>query len=268
MSDSVSVVIPTWNRADRLVEAIASALAQTAPVLEVLVCDDGSTDDSAKRVAALAAADPRVRWLPGPRGGRPAIPRNRGIAASRGEWLAFLDSDDTWLPGKLEAQLAAARRLGSALVCSNALRVADGRDAGTLLEWSRPVLRFADLLRENLVVCSSCVARRSLVERAGGFPEAPQFKAIEDYALWLRLSTLGEFAYCADPLVRYRDEPKASIRAEQEIAPRRQKLLVLDHLQDWLTSDLWRGLGHAGQLLRTLALRSKLTREAARAAKA
>jgi teichuronic acid biosynthesis glycosyltransferase TuaG len=268
LSDSVSVVIPTWNRAGRLVEAIASALAQSAPVLEVLVCDDGSTDDSAERVAALAAVDPRVRWLPGARGGRPAIPRNRGIAASRGEWLAFLDSDDTWLPGKLAAQLEAARRLGCGTVCSNALRVVDGSDAGPLLAWRRPVLLFRDLLRENLVVCSSCVARRSLVQRAGGFPEAPQFKAIEDYALWLRLSTLGDFAYCADPLVRYRDEPKASIRAEQQIAPLRQKLLVLEHLQDWLTSDFWRGLGHASHLLRTLVLRSKLTREAARAANA
>jgi len=147
LSDSVSVVIPTWNRADRLVEAIRSALEQSAPVLEVLICDDGSTDDSAERVATLAAVDPRVRWLPGARGGRPAIPRNRGIAASRGEWLAFLDSDDTWLPGKLEAQLAAARGQGCAAVSSNALRMVDGRDAGPLLAWPRPLLRFGDLLQ-------------------------------------------------------------------------------------------------------------------------
>src|SRR5262249_7122187 len=100
---SVSVIIPTWNRAATVMAAVESALAQTHAPLEVLVCDDGSSDDSAQRVGALP--DPRVRWLPGPRGGRPAIPRNRGIAAARGEWLAFLDSDDEWLPDKLERQL-------------------------------------------------------------------------------------------------------------------------------------------------------------------
>ena len=70
---AVSVIIPTWNRAATVVAAVESALAQTHAPLEVLVCDDGSTDDSEQRIRALS--DRRVRWLPGPRGGRPAIPR-------------------------------------------------------------------------------------------------------------------------------------------------------------------------------------------------
>ena len=91
---SVSVIIPTWNRAHTLPRAIESVLSQSLPILEVLICDDGSTDGTAEAVMAMARQDPRIRWLPGERGGRPAIPRNRGIRESRGEWLAFLDSDD------------------------------------------------------------------------------------------------------------------------------------------------------------------------------
>src|SRR4051794_13419670 len=103
MENSVSVIIPTWNRAATLGPAIQSVLNQTYPPREVLVCDDGSTDNSVDVVAQLD--DQRIRWLPGGRGGRPAIPRNRGIGAATGEWLAFLDSDDEWLPDKLERQL-------------------------------------------------------------------------------------------------------------------------------------------------------------------
>src|SRR5262249_41192076 len=81
-----------------------SALAQTHASLEVLVCDDGSSDDTEQRVRAMS--DPRVRWLPGPRGGRPAIPRNRGIAAARGEWLRLPDTAAQWPPGKPGRQRA------------------------------------------------------------------------------------------------------------------------------------------------------------------
>ena len=98
----VSVIIPTYNRQHTLLAAIQSALSQTLPPLEVLVCDDGSTDGSAEAVAALD--DPRVRWLTGPHAGYPAVPRNRGLREARGEWVAFLDDDDVWLPEKLAVQ--------------------------------------------------------------------------------------------------------------------------------------------------------------------
>src|SRR5262245_1813867 len=100
----ISVIIPTWNRAQSVKRAISSALRQTHPPHEILVCDDGSTDNTEEVVRAMG--DSRVRWIAGPHAGCPAVPRNRGIAASKGDWIAFLDSDDAWLPEKLEAQIA------------------------------------------------------------------------------------------------------------------------------------------------------------------
>jgi glycosyltransferase involved in cell wall biosynthesis len=233
---TISVIIPTWNRAATLRAAVESALAQSLPVLEVLVCDDGSTDGSQALVDRISARDPRTRWLDGPRAGRPAIPRNRGIRASRGEWLAFLDSDDAWLPNKLAVQLEAAGRLRCDAVCSNAVRLVAGIEAGSLLDWKEETLNLSDLLQVNRVICSSSVVRRSLMLRTGGFPESAEMKAIEDYGLWLRIATLSKIAYCADPLVRYNDDPVSSVRSDQGLPPRAQKSAVLANWRTWLRS--------------------------------
>lgn len=177
----VSVVIPTWNRGPLLEQAVRSVLAQTESRLEVLVCDDGSSDDTAARVARLA--DPRVRWLPGPRQGRPAPARNRGIAAARGAWVAFLDSDDTWRADKVAVQLARADDLGTAAVASNATRIGRGGSPTDFFKTLPERLRLADLLRVNGVICSSMVVRRAVLDATGGFPEEPEFTAFEDYCL-------------------------------------------------------------------------------------
>lgn len=226
---SVSVIIPTWNRAATVVAAVESALAQTHASLEVLVCDDGSTDDSEQRIRAMS--DPRVRWLPGPRGGRPAIPRNRGIAVARGEWLAFLDSDDEWLPDKLERQLAAVRATRRLACCTDAWRVFPGVDRRERMP-SGPagVCTLADLLGRNRVICSSAMIHRSLLASAEGFPEAAVLKALEDYALWLRVACFGGFDHLAEPLVLYRDEPAASVRADGLDAKAQRVEVVADFL--------------------------------------
>lgn len=209
----VSVIIPTWNRAELLVKAVRSALAQTMSPVEVLVCDDGSTDGSESAVSSID--DTRVRWISGSRGGRPAIPRNRGIRESRGEWIAFLDNDDEWLPEKLEHQLALARRLGCQAACSNASRVIPGEGLkGDYLAWERELVTFDDLLQVNQVICSSAVVHRSLFEKLEGFPEQAELKALEDYALWLRVATLTDFAYATEPLLLYRDEAATSVRSK------------------------------------------------------
>lgn len=229
---SVSVIIPTWNRSELLVAAVRSALTQTVPPLEVLVCDDGSTDDSEAAVAAIG--DARVRWLAGERGGRPAIPRNRGIRESRGEWIAFLDNDDEWFPEKLERQLDAVGRCGCLAACSNAVRFVPGHGAGgNYLRWSQPLVTFEDLLQVNQVVCSSALVHRSLFATVEGFPEAPELKALEDYALWLRVAAMTKFAYLSEPLLSYRDEAATSVRKEG-LSVWRQRDLVFANLQDWL----------------------------------
>jgi teichuronic acid biosynthesis glycosyltransferase TuaG len=228
---SVSVIIPTWNRAATIVAAIESALGQTYAPLEVLVCDDGSTDETERLVARIL--DQRVRWLPGPRGGRPAIPRNRGIATAQGEWLAFLDSDDEWLADKLAVQMEAVRRSGRLASCTNAWRVVAGvRQADPLLDNPKAVLDFDTMLTGNIVVCSSALIHRSLFPAVEGFPEARLLTAIEDYALWLRVGTFTQFDCLATPLVLYRDDPAVSVRADG-LDGRGQRVEILADFLAW-----------------------------------
>src|SRR5579862_9064675 len=110
MSPKVSVVIPTYNRADKVGNAIKSVLAQTVHDLEVIVVDDGSSDDTEK-VLAKEFGD-RVRYYVQANQGA-SVARNRGIEEARGEWIAFLDSDDTWEVDKLEWQFRAVEKYGS-----------------------------------------------------------------------------------------------------------------------------------------------------------
>jgi glycosyltransferase involved in cell wall biosynthesis len=211
MRKGISVIIPTWNRAQHLAAAISSVLEQSIPPDEVLVCDDGSTDGSEGVVRGIG--DGRVKWVPGPHGGRPAIPRNRGLAASNGEWVAFLDSDDLWVPEKLQKQLACAESSGCLAVSSNGLRVdAEGRHSGHVVSWARARITFRDLLKTNQVICSSAIIHRSLLDKAVGFPEQRELTACEDHALWLRVSAQTDFAFAAEPLVIYRDDPATSVR--------------------------------------------------------
>ncbi len=104
-SPQVSVVIPTYNRARLVARAIRSALAQTFDDFEVIVVDDGSTDDTERVVAGFD--DPRVRYVPHSANGGEAAARNTGVAAARGIYIAFLDSDDEWFPDKLHEQMRA-----------------------------------------------------------------------------------------------------------------------------------------------------------------
>jgi glycosyltransferase involved in cell wall biosynthesis len=212
----VSVVIPTWNRGPLLEQAVSSVLAQSEPRLELFVCDDGSTDDSADRIARFS--DPRVRWLPGPRQGRPAAARNRGIAAATGQWVAFLDSDDTWRPDKLAIQLAHGQAMGAAAVATNALRIDRAGQATTFFPTMPRQLRLADLLRVNGVICSSCMVRRDVLQITGGFPEEAAYAAFEDYCLWLKVAAVTDIVCVAEPLVNYRDVSAESLRGDTPVA--------------------------------------------------
>ena len=231
MGVRVSVIIPTWNRAAAVVEAVGDVLGQTETDLEVLVCDDGSTDESRARVQAIA--DPRLFWLDGPRSGCPAAPRNRGIAKARGEWIAFLDSDDRWLPSKLARQLEVASAAGVGAVSSNATRLRDGKPAGTVVDHPRPLIRTADLLSWNPVVCSSMVVRADVLARCGGFPEDRACLAIEDHALWLRVAALTDIAYVEECLVVYADEPATSVRARLSASADEQRLALYESYRRW-----------------------------------
>jgi glycosyltransferase involved in cell wall biosynthesis len=231
MVSTVSVIIPTFNRPQALSRSIESALAQTHLPLEILVCEDGSSTDTERIVASFDT--PQVKWLPALHAGRPAIPRNRGIHAARGEWLAFLDDDDVWLPEKLEKQVKLAKATGYKAICANAWKVQDEKRKGYY--FSKPQngkIIFKQLLRTNLVICSSAIFHRSLLEKVKGFPEVETLLALEDYALWLRIAVFTNFGYIPEPLLEYIDEPSQSIR-NKEITEREQRLRVFQDFSAW-----------------------------------
>ena len=202
---SVSVITATYNKADLLRRTIVSVLGQTAPPLEVLIADDGSTDHTAQMLAEFGG---RVTHLRLPHRGQPAAPRNAALAVARGEWVAFVDHDDLWLPQKLERQLALATP-DVGILCSNASLIdADDRPLGRNQHEAHPLAKEPDPVRAliggNFVICSSVLARASLVREVGGFCEDPVLLGVDDYDLWMRCALRAQLRYDDATLVQYR----------------------------------------------------------------
>jgi glycosyltransferase involved in cell wall biosynthesis len=198
---AVSVVIPSYNAAPYLPAALASVLTQGKEILEVLVIDDGSTDATERTMAQYG---PPVRYIRQPNRGV-AHARNLGIGESRGRFVAFLDADDTWLPGKVTRQLAALDEHSSCGLCYSAFLVVDrGLNPLELRRSNRHGSALEDLLTKGNVVGSVCtvIVERSLLFRAGRFD--PALSQCADWDLWLRLATLTDFLYLDEPLVTYR----------------------------------------------------------------
>jgi glycosyltransferase involved in cell wall biosynthesis len=205
----VTVVVPTWQGENTIGRALESALAQTHARLEVIVAIDGSTDGTRDVVAAYAHTDPRIRVIDHERSsGGPARPRNSAISASSGDWVAFLDDDDWWLPDKLEAQLARAGQTGAGVVYSRATVVDESGEGDFHERWSvhLPSLPEGDVLEPLLRNCflplSTVLVRRQWLEVVGGFDES--LVGWEDYHMWLRLALSGgTFAAVDRPLGYY-----------------------------------------------------------------
>jgi glycosyltransferase involved in cell wall biosynthesis len=204
-SVSVSVVIATFNRPDVCRGAVESVLAQRPLPLEVLVCDDGSPGPAAAALREWCATLDRVEFIGLPHRGTPAPARNAGLRAARGDWVAFLDDDDRWVPGKLALQSAQAAGGHWDVVSGDALRPKGDR---YFTEETRPSREPApvEIDAANPVILSTALARRELVLACGGFPEQRKYAGIEDYALWLALADRGaRFLVLDEPLARYED---------------------------------------------------------------
>jgi teichuronic acid biosynthesis glycosyltransferase TuaG len=227
----ISVVIPTYERLAECKRAISSALEQDLPPLEVLVCDDGSTDRTQAELEAWAREEPTLRYLRLPRNhGAPAAARNLGTRSARGDWVAFLDDDDQWVPGKLRAQSEAIATGRYDVVASDARRGSGGSYFGH--ERASEPDR-TELLRHNPIITSTAVARRSSLVAAGGFPGSAlgmSITGVEDYAAWLNLAYRGaRFMVLPEELVIYEDTKEGRVsraiaRQEAEVMAVRWKL--------------------------------------------
>ena len=193
----VSVVIPTYDRADFVREAIASVLQQDYPHVELIVVDDGSHDGTAAVVSGFGTA---VQYLWQENRGVSAA-RNRGVAASTGDLIAFLDSDDLWLPSKVSAQVAYFEAHPDAQACHTdeiwirrGVRVNERRIHRKQGGW-----QFLASLPRCLISPSAIMMRRALWNRLGGFDES--LPACEDYDLWLRLTAVVPVGFLPERLV-------------------------------------------------------------------
>jgi len=195
----ISTIIPTYNRRELVREAVASVLAQNDPgeECEILVVDDGSTDGTDSDLARVA---PGIKYLRQDHSGVSAA-RNLGILQSRGDIIAFLDSDDLWLPGKLAAQLAFFRENPSAVLCqTEETWLRRGKKLNPKKYHKKPEGRCFPLLLERCLVSPSAVAmRRGLFDSVGLFDES--LPACEDYDLWLRIGSRYPLGLIEKPLV-------------------------------------------------------------------
>jgi glycosyltransferase involved in cell wall biosynthesis len=198
----VSVVMANYNYGGYLAAAIESVLAQTVRDWELIVVDDGSTDDSLAVVEPYTA-DPRVRVLRVDHLGQPGA-KNAGIAAACGDVIAFLDADDLWHPEKLGRQLALLESDADVGVVYSRRTLID--ESGRDLPYAQPGLHRGDVLstmfRNNFVCFSSAVVRRQVFEHVGLFDT--NIDLAIDYDLWLRVARHYHFDYVDEPLVKYR----------------------------------------------------------------
>lgn len=198
VNPEISVVMPVFNRKDRAATAISSVLEQRDVRFELIVVDDASTEPASQAYHQVESAGHRVVRLLQNVG--PGQARNEGARLATGEWLAFLDSDDYWLPGKLSAQLQSLRASGLNIGQTDEIWYRDGvkvnppkahRISGGDL--------FARSLKAVCVSSSTVVLRTSLFREFGGFDD--EFFVCEDYDLWLRVAHREKFDFCSDPLV-------------------------------------------------------------------
>jgi glycosyltransferase involved in cell wall biosynthesis len=231
----VSVIIPTYNRAKTIERAVNSALAQTWKHLEVIVVDDGSTDNTDELLEAYGS---RIRVIRQKNGG-PSAAKNTGIRAATGEIISFLDSDDSWLPPKTERQVNLLQRTESSgvvcCVCNARMLNSTGtvtsfRKAGLYPKheegiWSNP----ADILITTFLLFNQVAAvRREALAQAGYFREDLPYGLNEDYDFALRLALIGPWAFIAEPLMEWHEHTDNISRtySQLEICATTRKILM------------------------------------------
>ena len=232
---SISVIIPSYNSASVLTAAIESVASQSYSVDEIIVVDDGSVDDTRK---VCGRSDKRVRYVRQANAGA-STARNTGAANARGQWLAFLDADDVWLPDKLECQLSALSQHPEAAFCITRAEVwSPGRQCYEGMGWDGsldPVEMVRNLLVRNIFtgLCSSLLIRRDAFEAVGGFAAG---KACEDRRIAIELLQRYQGVIVDLPLVRQQSGPAHWTDPQRHRAE--MLLLINDYDQHYKMLDL------------------------------
>lgn len=206
MNKLISVVIPAYNSALYIKEAVDSVINQTYQDCEIIIIDDGSTDDTRNILDSyIKNGDLKYFYI---NNSGPAAARNFGIGKSQGEFIAFLDADDIWLPNKLERQIPLFDDPGVSLVYSDMEFFGDSFDFMFHSEMTQSFYRgkrVRELIRNNFIPTSSAVIRKNILEHVGFFNEdRDRFKVGEDYELWLRIANFAKIDFVPESLVKHR----------------------------------------------------------------
>jgi glycosyltransferase involved in cell wall biosynthesis len=234
-----SVIIPTYNRAEKLRQALASVEQQGFPRLEVVVADDGSTDHT-PRVVENFSGRLAIHYVWQENWGGPARPTNNALKLARAEWICFLNSDDWWYPEKLETILPFIE--GSDILFHD-LDIYDETGRQKLGRMKGRSLRrdvFGDLLLNgSRIFSSSAVIRKTCLDRTGGMSEDRALIAVEDLDLWLRLSKItSRFRYIPRSLGAYRDSADSLSIGHTETASKTHKIYDVGKVYDLHVKDL------------------------------
>lgn len=214
----VSIVIPTYNHAPMLQRALATVVEQTYQNWIAIVVNNFSTDNTLEVVAAFN--DPRIQCVNFRNHGVIGASRNEGIALSTGQYVAFLDSDDTWFPTKLEKCIEILES-GSDLVCHAEYWVDEcGKSRLVAYGPSEAATHHNLIYKGNRISTSATVVRTALLKEVHGFDVSPELISTEDYDLWIRLAAKSDrFAFISEPLGEYhRHDNNVSANIEKHLA--------------------------------------------------
>jgi glycosyltransferase involved in cell wall biosynthesis len=232
---TVSVIIPTYNRENLIVRAIYSVLKQTYQDFEIIVVDDGSTDHTEDVIRQLQNKEKRIIYIKNKKNKGAATARNTGIREAKGKYIAFQDSDDEWLSGKLEKQMKMFKKapLEIGVIYTGFWRIeADKKEyipSDKIIKKEGYI--HIELLKGNFVTTQSIVVRKECFEKVGMFEE--DLPRLQDWELVLRLSKYYHFKFIDDPLLVSHHTPD-SISANDEALIKAYELIINKHYQDFV----------------------------------
>jgi glycosyltransferase involved in cell wall biosynthesis len=235
----VSVVMPTYNNAQFISDAIESVLTQTYKQLELIIIDNFSEDNTKELV--LSYDDPRIKYIKFKNNGIIAASRNIGIKHSAGEFIAFLDADDKWLPQKLERQVACLRANPEIALFYGLSKTFGLISTVTYLKSGFSGKIFYKLIESNFIPCLTVMVRSSVMQDVGRFDEDEEIKFAEDWELWLRIAYKYNIGFTPEVLGYYRVHKTGHSHDEHQI---QRAIKVIDKIRKkgWISEKKFSSL--------------------------
>jgi len=226
----ISVIIPTYNRADMVGRAVQSVLNQTYQDFEIIIIDDGSTDSTEEIIRGFH--DPRIRYIRHERNRGGSAARNSGICAAQGEYIAFLDSDDEWLPQKLEKQFYLFKTQNPEIaVVYTAYAIVDER--GRIKKIEKP--RHSGYILQKLLA-SNCIGASTVMAKKICFTKDTKFDetlpSCQDWDMWIRLAKKYNFAYIPEILVKRYEHSSNRITADSAVRIAGREIILKKFLKE------------------------------------